>query len=228
MVDPNRVGTLLGWYRFINMKHTPPLQPETFYHVFNRGINGESLFKKEDNYSFFLRKYDNYVSPIAETYAYCLLNNHFHFLIRTKNEEEILKVHHPVRVKNPNRVEKTASQIISLQFSHLFNSYTQAVNKQNERTGKLFELPFRRIEVGDDAYLSRLIYYIHANPQRHGLINDFREYPHSSYHSHLSNKRTNLDRENVLAWFGDRNAYRGFHDSFQDEREVRSVVFDDI
>ncbi|MEQ9402517.1 MAG: hypothetical protein RIM99_02925 [Cyclobacteriaceae bacterium] len=209
------------------MKNTPPLQPETFYHVYNRGINSEPIFKREENYSYFLLKYDKYISPIAETYAYCLLNNHFHFLIRTKNEDEISRIHNPVRV-NPNRVTRDTSKIISLQFSHFFNGYTQAFNKQNDRTGKLFELPFRRIEVGDDAYLSRLIYYIHANPQKHGLIDDFREYPHSSYHSHLSTKRTNLDRENVLTWFGGRNAYSGFHDSFQDEREVRTIVFDDI
>lgn len=211
------------------MKNTRPLQPETFYHVFNRGINGETIFKNEDNYRFFLLKYDKYICPIAETYAYCLLNNHFHFLIRTKLEDEVLKIYNnPVRVENPNRVGKTASQIISLQFSHLFNGYTQTFNKKNDRTGKLFELPFRRIEVGNDAYLSRLIYYIHANPQRHGLIDDFREYPHSSYHSHLSTKKTNLDRQSVLEWFGDQTAYRGFHNSFQDEREIRAVVFDDM
>lgn len=126
------------------MKNTTPLHPERYYHIYNRGINGEVLFKREENNRYFLLKYDTYISPIAETYAYCLLGNHFHLLIRTKTEEEILGItSNPVRVPNPNRVkmEKTASQVISLKFSHLFNGYTQAIDKQHNRTGKLFELP---------------------------------------------------------------------------------------
>lgn len=218
------------------MKHTAALSTETYYHIFNRGINGEPIFKKEENYAYFLMKYDKYISPIANTYAYCLLNNHFHLLIRTKDEEEILRVRDPVRVpnfaspdmvQNSNRVEKTASEIISLQFSHFFNGYTQAINKQNDRTGKLFELPFRRIEVTNDAYFSRLVYYIHANPQRHGLIDDFREYRYSSYHAHLGDKTTRLRRDEVMDWFGDTETYHKFHESFQDERTIRAVVFDD-
>jgi len=160
------------------MKNTDPLNPETFYHIYNRGINGEDLFKREENYDYFLSKYANYIPAIADTYAYCLLKNHFHLLIRTKSEEEILQASNSNKLRNTDLIKKTSSQIISLKFSHLFNGYTQAINKQHERTGKLFELPFRRIEVENDAYFSRLVYYIHANPQTHGLIVDFREYPY--------------------------------------------------
>ncbi|MEO9872790.1 transposase [Ekhidna sp.] len=152
-------------------------------------------------------------------------------MIRTKGESEILENSsvketvpevNPIRVLNPDRVSK----YISLQFSHFFNGYTQAINKQNDRTGKLFELPFRRIEVNNDAYLSMLIYYIHSNPQKHGLIDDFREWPHSSYHSHLSDRPTSLSREEVVEWFGNRKAYLDFHSSFQDVREINSVLLD--
>ena len=69
-----------------------PLQPDSFYHIYNRGINGENIFKQERNYSYFLKKYALYIEPVAETYAYCLLKNHFHLLIRTRSEEEILKL----------------------------------------------------------------------------------------------------------------------------------------
>ena len=151
------------------MKNTSPLQPETYYHIYNRGINGEDIFKKEGNYDYFLLKYTRYINPIADTFAYCLLENHFHLLIRTKSEEEIQTINNNSnRVLNPVRVNKTSSQIISLQFSHFFNGYTQAINKQNDRTGKLFELPFRRIPIENDYYFSRLVYYIHFNPQNMG------------------------------------------------------------
>lgn len=210
------------------MKHTPPLQPETYYHIYNRGINGETIFKHEENYSYFLKKYDRYISPIADTYAYCLLNNHFHFLIKAKAESEILNPLNPNRGHNPVRVGKTlnATKRISQQFSNLFNGYTQAFNKQHDRTGKLFELPFRRIAVESDPYFSMLIYYIHANPQKHGLISDFREWPHSSYHSHLSDRPTKLNRQEVIQWFGERKEFLEFHASFQDVRLISPIILD--
>ena len=98
------------------MKNVIPLLPDTYYHIYNRGINGETIFKQERNYSYFLHKYNKYISPIADTFAYCLLKNHFHFLIRIKSESEILETLNPVRVQNPDGV--SISNLISRQFSH--------------------------------------------------------------------------------------------------------------
>jgi len=116
--------------------------------------------------------------------------------------------------------------MISRQFSHFFNGYTQAINKQNNRTGKLFELPFRRIAVDNDAYFSMLVYYIYTNPQKHGLIDDFSEWPHCSYHSHLSDRTTKLNRQEVIEWFGSKEDYENFHASFQDIRFINPILFD--
>jgi len=71
------------------MNDTRPLQYGQFYHIYNRGINGCCLFKENDNYKHFLGLYDKYISPIANTFAWCLMKNHFHFLIRVKNEDEV-------------------------------------------------------------------------------------------------------------------------------------------
>jgi hypothetical protein len=54
--------------------------------------------------------------------------------------------------------------------------------------------------------------YIHFNPQKHGFVGDFREYPYSSYQAMLSDKATRLKRDVVLEWFGDRAAFIGFHE----------------
>lgn len=62
------------------------------------------------------------------------------------------------------------------------------MNKMYDRTGALFETPFKRIEVNNDSYFSALIAYIHRNPETHGIIDDFREYPFSSYHAMLQKK----------------------------------------
>ena len=196
-----------------------PLLPNTFYHIYNRGINGENLFKEERNYAYFLKKYAQYIEPIAETFAYCLLKNHFHLLIRTRSEEEIRKnldnkdgfTQSEAVLNTPKHHDKTISWIISNTFSSLFKSYAQAINKYHKRTGSLFEEPFRRVWVDNDTYFTELIYYIHSNPQRHGFVEDFRNYPHSSYNSHIHTALTKLKRNQVVAWFGDKNAYEKFH-----------------
>lgn len=66
-----------------------PLQPGVIYHIYNRGNNREDLFREERNYRYFLQLYARHVHPIADTFAYCLLQNHFPFLVRIKTEEEV-------------------------------------------------------------------------------------------------------------------------------------------
>jgi len=144
------------------------LQLGSFYHIYNRGNNRENLFKEERNYHHFLNLYARYIPHVADTYAYCLLKNHFHVLVRLK--------------PNAERSHKNKEMSPSQQFGNLFNAYSKAVNKAYERTGSLFEHPFERIEVMSRSHLFHLVPYIHRNPQTHRLIADFREWPFSSYH----------------------------------------------
>ena len=85
------------------------------------------------------------------------------------------------------------------------------MNRMYERTGSLFESPFKRIAVSNEAYFSRLVSYIHHNPQKHGLVSDFRDYQYSSYHSHLSLSNSRLNRNEVISWFGSIEEYQLFH-----------------
>lgn len=185
--------------------NTFPLSPDTFYHIYNRGINGENIFKSSGNYTYFLNRYSQLISPIAHTYSYCLLKNHFHLLIRTKSEEEIKK-------NFAWKKDHESSSIISTQFSHFFNGYSQAINKSFNRKGGLFETPFRRKEVIEESYLRQIVFYIHFNPQKHNLCTDFKKYPHSSYLSITSDKYSKLLRNEVLEWFGGDNAFITFHE----------------
>ncbi|MCU0471102.1 MAG: hypothetical protein MUF58_21175 [Arcicella sp.] len=193
------------------------LQPDSFYHIYNRGINGENIFKEERNYSYFLQRYAHYIEPFAETYAYCLLKNHFHILIKTRTENDIRAFlsEQPTLQKEgillPKHHNKTIEWIYGNSFASFFKSYAIAINNAYNRTGSLFEESFRRILVDNDDYFTKLIYYIHYNPQKHGFVKDFREYPHSSYHSHLHTALTKLKRDDVINWFGDRNEFERFH-----------------
>ncbi len=199
-----------------------PLEANLFYHIYNRGINGENLFKEERNYPYFLAKYAQYLSPVVETYAYCLLKNHFHLLVEVK-DESILNTFYQSK-KNHHAGLHSADFIVSKQFARLFSSYTQSINKAIERTGSLFESPFKRILVESDDYFTDLIRYIHQNPQKHGFVKDFREYHHSSYQRHLMKNPTKLQRKQVIEWFGTASEYINAHQQELKESSIDHLI----
>lgn len=182
-----------------------PLLPENWYHIYNRGIDGAQLFFEQQNYEFFLKLLVQHVLGVAEIYAYCLLGNHFHLLARILERPQ----------KKPH-----------LGFSHLFNSYAQAINKRYNRTGSLFERPFRRKLIVSEAYRARVLFYIHYNPVHHGFCDDFRNYPHSSYRAILSDLATHLKRAEVLEWFEGREGFIEFHHSKPDFEDIRDYVIE--
>ena len=123
------------------------LQPNCSYHIFNHANGFENIFIEDENYRFFLEKYQQYILPIAETYAYCLLPNHFHLVVRIRRKEILEEVFRNFKSTNfskfPNleKVEVTDNMIeyyISKQFANLFSCYTQSFNKVNKRRGSLF------------------------------------------------------------------------------------------
>ena len=191
-------------------------EEDNFYHVYNRTVDKKSMFKNEDNYEYFLKQYDKYLSPVVDTYSYSLLGNHFHLLIKIHDLQDLTTFQKLSNLKMPNsqnsQMDKTAHQIVSHQFRKFFQSYAMAFNKQHERVGTLFQTPFKRACVDKDDYFTSLIYYIHANPQLHGLIQDFRDWKWSSYKRFLIETPSKLKKEEVLAWFGGINRYLQYHE----------------
>ena len=202
------------------MQEIVPLIEGNFYHIYNRGINGEDIFKKEENYSYFLKQYAKYVAPVVDTYAYCLLKNHFHLMIRVK--DFINPANNLSKIMETQGWEKYPD--VSRQFSHFFNSYAQSINTSFSRTGGLFETSFKRNLIDNEQYFNQVIYYIHANPQKHGFMSDFRNYAYSSYKSHISERPTMLMRNELLEWFGNREAYIHFHDRNQFEGMEKYII----
>ncbi len=212
---------------------TEILIPEATYHVYNRANGSERLFRSEENYRYFLRQYQSYINPIAHTFCYCLMPNHFHFLIRIKTEQELKEYFEgdealrkgksaplapltgfetlsEVGVGRPgagSEKEKDLPILISRRFSDLFNGYTQAFNKQHKRRGSLFMRPYKRKRVYDETYLRKLVHYIHHNPVNSCLCHAPQEWPHSSYSQLIHQETTFLRRAEILDWFGDRENF---------------------
>jgi REP element-mobilizing transposase RayT len=204
------------------MQKMEPLSFGNYYHIYNRGIAKANLFYKKGNYEHFQNLYKKYIDPITDTFAYCMMPNHFHLLVRIKEEEEIGNLSEFVdsvpneisflnadRSLNPNRVPNPVGVAIKnkkirlphFYFSDLFNSYSQAINKQENRTGSLFQRPFKRKKIETEAHLKQLVIYIHTNPIKHGFVKHCKDYPWSSYHDIISAEPTNIKREQVLNWF---------------------------
>ena len=198
-----------------------PLVPGNYYHVYNRGNNGIDVFFDGNNYEYFLKLYYQYVHPIAETYAWCLMKNHFHFLVYIRTENEVLK-----DLLEYSTVEKPKVLDPSKQFGHLFNAYTQAVNKRYTRTGVLFEKPFERKRVTSEKYLKNLIYYIHNNPVHHGFTKKINDYPWSSFESIIVDKPTKLQREDVLEIYGGKDNFVDYHSKEQVFDEISDFIID--
>lgn len=202
-------------------KYLAPLVPGIFYHVYNRTNNKETLFLDEEDHHRFLNAYAFYMAPLVQTYAYCLLPNHFHFLIKVRPLEDVL-----FYLRNGNEPKATIPQkrilsqpvsnssicyAVQIQFLRLFTSYSMYFNRKWNRKGNLFHRRFKRLPVQSGAHLSRLIFYIHANPQKHGVQEDFLVYDWSSYQGLLLPGHHFLENNAVMEWFGGRADFQLFH-----------------
>lgn len=200
------------------------IEPGKFYHIWNRGNNKENLFYSSSNYEYFIRMYAEYLDPVVETYAFCLLPNHFHLLVQTRS---ILVSPESIAVSPAGETAKTnKSNPVSLAFQRFFTAYSQAINAQQRRTGSLFQKPFKRLEVSSTRQLANLVHYIHTNPQKHEIIDDFRQYSWSSYDRIMRDKPSKLKKEEVLQWFKDKENYVNYHTRTIDLDELKDIIIE--
>ncbi|WP_310378690.1 hypothetical protein [Flavobacterium sp.] len=198
-----------------------PLENGKYYHIYNRGNNVIDLFYENENYNHFLKLYEKYIDPIAETFAWCLMKNHFHILVYIKetNEIDTTKLEY-------SSTDKPKIVNASKQFSNLFNAYTLAMNKRYNRTGSLFEKNFKRKLVSSENYFQKLIFYIHNNPVHHRFTENIVEYPWTSYGTIISTKDTKLQRNRVLESFNDLENFKYYHSINQNLDEIEGLIIE--
>jgi len=120
--------------------------------------------------------------------AYCLMPNHYHFLLRPEEDGALSRF-----------------------IQRLFNSYTQAFNKQQGRSGTLFEGRAKSILVDTDEYVLHLCRYIHLNPVKAGLVAYPGEWPYSNYLEWVEQRDgTLVDRVFVRGYFPTATDYEAF------------------
>jgi hypothetical protein len=228
------------------MTSPSPVRYDTYYHIYNRGVNGENIFFQERNYQLFLNLIERHVSPVADVFAFCLLRNHFHLSVRIKSEKEIVETGKTLRVSPMNtrqtkqgnsanhekgQVRKPlGSKYVSDHFSNFFNAYAKTINKAYGRTGSLFQHPFGRVPITTDRQFWNVIAYIHQNPQKHGFVKDFRDWKYSSYGVILTPNRKPIviKREEVMKWFGTRDDYLALHRQWVTDAQAKWFSGDDF
>ena len=217
------------------------LQPNCSYHIFNHANGFENIFTVDDNYRFYLDKYQQYILPIAETYAYCLLPNHFHLVVRIRRKEVIEEVYRNFKstnfskvpnfgkVENSGKVEITDNiieQFISKQFANLFSCYTQSFNKVNKRRGSLFLKNFRREPIENKAYFLNAVIYTHRNPVHHAFCDRYTDWSYTSFCEIKERNSHMIEVDKLLRMFGGRESFIDLHE--QSANKFRESLIADL
>lgn len=202
----------------IPAKYIADLTENKTYHIYNRTNNGEPLFLCDENKRFFLQQFNHYLSPYVDTYCWSLLTNHFHFLNRIKSAAKIrnyLAEQKQLRPIEESFMDGTigVNPLVERAFKRFFTSYAMAFNESTKRKGNLFHRPFKRVEVESDLHLSRAVVYIHINAQKHGMVDDFRDYPWSSWNTIIRNEPSNLLRNELIELFGGEESFIRAHEN---------------
>ena len=198
---------------------TKTFEPNSFYHLYNRGYNRQEIFLDKQDYATFLYLLKRYLdpnfrekrkTPQGEVYwnrpntvshqlkliAYCLMPNHFHLLVFQKN---------------PRGITKLMRRIAS--------NYATYFNKKYQKEGSPFQGTYRAVKVTSEEQLLHLSRYIHLNPESL-WCRSLADYPYSSYSFYI--KRRSCPRwlfpEEILAYFNaktkNKSSYFHFVESF--------------
>lgn len=173
-----------------------------YYHLYNRTNNEEALFRSEENYRFFLKKYRFYLDEHLETIAYCLMPTHFHFLVKVKpfkpsedNLSDDLKLSDKF---NDGKSSDKFSKQISMQIGILLRSYTRAFNNMWKRHGNLFNQKTKAKPVTSDKYLVSLVTYIHQNPVHSNLVDKAEDWHFSSFKDYIDERQGTLPNKSIV------------------------------
>jgi putative transposase len=203
------------------------LEEGKLYHIYNQGNNRQEVFMNRENYLFFLKKVRNHIVPHADILAWCLMPNHFHFMVFVKKIELVVPVGKnsegftSSETLNRSTQKRTMNESIGV----LLRSYTRAINKQMKTSGSLFRKETKAeclnpsdgitpsffnsnsgtlINVFNSGkeYSQICFDYIHNNPLASNLVSNITEWEFSSAPDYYSNRNGRLINKERAREFG--------------------------
>ncbi len=168
--------------------------PNEYYHVYNRGNNKQLIFFSDSNYLFFLKKIRDQLLPCADIVAYCLMPNHFHFLLQA-NEKGLTE---------RDSFGGKSMQELAYRIGILLSSYSQAINKQNRTTGSLFQQKTKAKILSEEnngsriSYFEKCFHYIHRNPLSLTKIVNLKDWPYSSYPNYAELRHETICKKEIF------------------------------
>ncbi len=153
------------------------------YHIYNQGNNGETIFYSDSDYLEFLRLFRRYVSAHCKLLAWCLMPNHFHFLVYASEDSAKAK-----------RIGNIDSNALSNGFRLLQSKYAQYLNQKRDRSGSLFrqKTKAKPLSNGSQHYGFIAFQYIHQNPLKAGLVQKLEDWVYSSFVDFAGLRQGNL------------------------------------
>ena len=173
--------------------------PDNLYHVYNQGNGKQTIFACNEDYLIFLRMISKYISPHAEIIAYCLMPNHFHFMIYTDE-----------RVSGIVKQGGLLIDPLTNAFRKLLSGYARIYNQRYNKTGSLFRQKTKAKCLSDNPvnatynlhdYYFNSFHYIHQNPYRASLVNRLEDWEFSSFKEYAGLRNGTLCNKDLATKF---------------------------
>lgn len=181
--------------------------PGALYHVLSRGNGRQDIFLSDDDRVLFLDLIQELSDRFAiEVYAYVLMGNHYHLLLKTPDAN------------------------LSRGMQWFGTAYTRKFNLLNNRSGHLFQGRFKSIIVENDAYLLRLSCYIHRNPLRAGIVERLSDYKWSSYQYYAYRKKAPdwLKTSLIFGQVSGKDKYQAYRRKAQQYANEKGSIWEDV
>lgn len=164
------------------------LEPNHLYHIYNQGNNQGQLFFERDDYLHFLKKYRGLIAPHCSTLAYCLMPNHFHFLIDV-SAKSVQKL----------KLGNIETSLLSNGFRLLLSEFAQEINQKYGRSGSLFRQKTKAkilTETGN-AHSTTCFHYLHQNPLKARLVRKMEDREFSSFQDYAGLRLGTLCNQSI-------------------------------
>ncbi len=181
---------------------------DTIFHMYNRTVENENLFREESDYDLFLTILQNKMDVVqVSIFSYCLMPNHFHFLLRQDSDTPVYRL-----------------------FNALFSSYVQKYNLKYGRKGALMAGPLQSKVIDKDDYLLNVSRYIHLNPVKAGLVSHPEDWKYSNFREWVGIRKGKLFNNLILnAFYSTSDRYKetiNEYSQWMDDENFKKTLFD--